>query len=336
MRSSVVSRGVTTSRDEQTSFSLGLVGAGIGASLTPPMQEREGREAGLSLTYRLIDLDRLGMTAADLPEVLAWARRLGFDGLNVTHPFKQAVVPLLDELSEDAARPRCGQHRPCSATAGMLGRNTDWSGYSRAFQRGAARRGARPGGARRRRWCRGRGRLRPAAPGRRARRRSSTRPGPRDGLRRAAGKPLRRRPGLASPRTSTDALADAQGVVNATPVGMHGHPGSSVPADLLRRDLWVSDVVYFPLETELVAAARARGCRVLTGGGMAVQQAVGAFEYFTGRDRRPVADGAPLRGADRPDAHRASRRSPSAACSTTSWPRPPAPASTPSSSSTTT
>ena len=70
--------------------------------------------------------------------------------------------------------------------------------------------------------------------------------------------------------------------MSASPV-MHGHPGTAVPLDRLHGDLWVSDVVYFPLETELVAAARARGCRVLPGGGMAVQQAVGAFEYFTGR-----------------------------------------------------
>jgi shikimate dehydrogenase len=69
---------------------------------------------------------------------------------------------------------------------------------------------------------------------------------------------------------------------------MHGHPGASVPLELLRPDLWVSDVVYFPLETELVAAARARGCRVLTGGGMAVHQAVGAFECFTGRRADPA------------------------------------------------
>ena len=78
-------------------------------------------------------------------------------------------------------------------------------------------------------------------------------------------------------------LADAHGLVNATPVGMHSHPGMSVPGGLIRKDLWVSDVVYFPLETELIALARARGCRVVHGGGMAVHQAVGAFEYFTGR-----------------------------------------------------
>ena len=79
------------------------------------------------------------------------------------------------------------------------------------------------------------------------------------------------------------ALADAGGLVNATPVGMNGHPGTPVPADLLRPDLWVSDVVYFPLETELIGLARDRGCRVLPGGGMAVGQAIDAFEHFTGR-----------------------------------------------------
>jgi shikimate dehydrogenase len=84
------------------------------------------------------------------------------------------------------------------------------------------------------------------------------------------------------------ALSEVQGVVNATPVGMLGHPGTAIPFDRLRSDLWVSDVVYFPLETALLAAARARGCRVLPGGGMAVHQAVGAFEYFTGRPADPA------------------------------------------------
>ncbi len=265
----------------QTSFSLGLVGSGIGASLTPAMQEREGREAGLSLTYRLIDLDGLAMTAADLPEVLAWAHRLGFDGLNITHPFKQAVVPLLDGLSEDACD--LGAVNTVVIRDGqMVGRNTDWSGYTRAFQQvleeavhdRALLVGAGGAGV-----AVGYGLLRQGA---------------------AHVAVLDHDPDKAKScveRLATcfgdarvsiaedlgDALADAHGVVNATPIGMHGHPGSSVPAALLRPDLWVSDVVYFPLETELIATARAHGCRVLGGGGMAVQQAVGAFEYFTGR-----------------------------------------------------
>jgi shikimate dehydrogenase len=85
--------------------------------------------------------------------------------------------------------------------------------------------------------------------------------------------------------TSTDlaaSLAAADGLIHATPTGMHGHPGSAVPSELLRTGLWVADVVYFPLETELLRAARAAGCPTLDGSGMAVHQAVEAFRLFSG------------------------------------------------------
>ncbi|MET0839685.1 MAG: shikimate dehydrogenase [Marmoricola sp.] len=265
---------------ERGSFVLGLIGAGIGASLTPAMQEREGREAGLSLTYRLIDLDELGMTKADLPEVLAWVRRLGFDGVNVTHPFKQAVVPLLDDLSEDA-RDLGAVNTVVFREGRMLGRNTDWSGYGRAF------RDVLPDAVEDRVLLVGAGGA-GVAVGYGLLRQGASRLEVLDADRAAAetcvGKLAQR---FGSERVAVadrleESLDRAQGVVNATPLGMHGHSGTSVPVELLRPDLWVSDVVYFPLETELVAAARARGCRVVPGGGMAVQQAVGAFEYFTG------------------------------------------------------
>jgi shikimate dehydrogenase len=79
------------------------------------------------------------------------------------------------------------------------------------------------------------------------------------------------------------ALATASGLVNATPVGMAGHPGTPVAAELLRPELWVADIVYRPLVTSLVEAATARGCRVLSGAGMAVHQAADTFELITGR-----------------------------------------------------
>ena len=82
-------------------------------------------------------------------------------------------------------------------------------------------------------------------------------------------------------------MAAADGMVNTTPLGMANYPGMAVPADLLRPDLWVADIVYFPLETELLREARARGCRTMSGGGMAVFQAVGAFRLFTGLSRTP-------------------------------------------------
>jgi shikimate dehydrogenase len=63
---------------------------------------------------------------------------------------------------------------------------------------------------------------------------------------------------------------------------MAAHPGLPLPAELVMPHLWVADVVYRPLDTELITTARARGFRVLDGGGMAVFQAAGAFRLFTG------------------------------------------------------
>jgi shikimate dehydrogenase len=264
----------------ERSYVLGLVGAGIGASLTPAMQEREGRANGLPLTYRRVDAERLGLGPADLPALLEWAQRLGFDGLNITHPFKQAVVPLLDELSEDAAD--LGAVNTVVFRDGRrLGHNTDWSGYANAFRAalpeavgdrvvlvGAGGAGVAVGygllqqGARHVAVLDSDPERAQACVVRLAKRYGDDR--------------------VAVAQDLASALAEAGGLVNATPIGMVGHPGTSVPVDLLRPDLWVSDVVYFPLETELIALARRRGCRVLPGGGMAVHQAVAAFELFTG------------------------------------------------------
>jgi len=263
------------------SYLLGLVGAGIGASLTPAMQEREGDAAGLRVTYRLLDAEKRGFGVGDLPEVLGWAQRLGYDGLNVTHPFKQAVIPLLDELSEDAAD--LGAVNTVVFRDGRaLGRNTDWSGYGRAFREvlpdavedrvvlvGAGGAGAAVGY----------GLLEQGAE------HVTVIDSDRDRADACVVR-LAKRFGDDRVAVTSDldrALADAHGLVNATPIGMHGHPGTAVPGRLVHDGLWVSDVVYFPLETELVRLARSRGCRVVPGGGMAVHQAVGAFEYFTGR-----------------------------------------------------
>ena len=72
------------------------------------------------------------------------------------------------------------------------------------------------------------------------------------------------------------------GVIHATPMGMAEHPGMAVDEEVLRPEMWVTDVVYFPLETELLRVARQRGCRTLDGGGMVVFQAAEAFRLFTG------------------------------------------------------
>jgi shikimate dehydrogenase len=265
---------------ESPSVLVGLIGAGIQASRTPAMHEREGTEQGLRLIYKLIDLELLALGANALPDLVTAAQRFGFAGLNITHPCKQAVIPLLDELSADAQA--LGAVNTVVLKDGRrVGHNTDWWGFAESFRReltdvrrdrvvqfGAGGAGAAVAHAL---LTLGVGevavvdtdedRARTLAAALRAR----------FGTSRAVANPA-----------VTDAMATADGMVNTTPLGMAKYPGMAAPAELLRSDLWVADIVYFPLETELLRQARARGCRTMGGGGMAVFQAVGAFRLFTG------------------------------------------------------
>jgi len=262
------------------SILVGLVGSGIQASRTPRLHEREGAEQGLRYVYRLIDLETLGLDTGALPEILTAAQRFGFAGLNVTHPCKQAVIPLLDELSPDAAA--LGAVNTIVLKDGRrVGHNTDWWGFAESFRRelpdvridrvvqfGAGGAGAAVAHA-----------LLSLGAG------EITLVDTDEARSQDLAAALRDRFGVRRARAGTavaDAMAAADGMVNTTPLGMAKYPGMVIPAELLRPDLWVADIVYFPLETELLNQARARGCRTMSGGGMAVFQAVGAFRLFTG------------------------------------------------------
>jgi shikimate dehydrogenase len=262
------------------SILVGLIGAGIGSSLSPAMHEREGDAQGLRYLYRLIDLDRLGLDVAALPDLVASAERLGFDGLNITFPCKQAVVRLLDELSVDA-RAIGAVNTVLFRDGRRIGHNTDSSGFAESFRRtlsdvgrdrvvliGAGGAGSAVAHA-----------LLTLETGALAivdtdRGRAAS----------LAGN-LCARFGAGRAEASADialAMADADGVVNATPVGMAKFPGLPLRAELLRPELWVADVVYFPLHTLLLAEAQRRGCRTMSGAGMAVFQAAAAFRLFSG------------------------------------------------------
>jgi shikimate dehydrogenase len=265
---------------ERQSILVGLIGAGIQSSLSPAMHMREGEAQGFRYDYRLIDLDVLGLTTAALPELIASAEREGFAGLNVTFPCKQAVIEWLDELSPEA-RAIGAVNTVLLRDGRRIGHNTDWSGFAESFRRrmGDVRRGRvvlfGAGGA-------GAAvahalltletatlvlvdtdRVRAAAL-------ADTLCG-----RFGAGRAI-------ALDDAATALRGADGMVNATPVGMAKFPGLPLPANLLSPELWVADVVYFPLETALLAEAKARGCRTMSGEGMAVFQAVGAFRLFSG------------------------------------------------------
>jgi shikimate dehydrogenase len=266
----------------QRSFLIGLIGSGIGPSLSPALHEREADELGLRYLYRRWDLDELDRPAEEIGELLRIARTAGYDGLNITHPCKQLVIEHLDELSTDAAA--LGAVNTVVFRDGKaVGHNTDWSGFARSFSRGL------PGAPLDRVVLLGAGGA-GAAVGYALlnlgvgvlqildidRQRAENLAG---SLRELFGAERVTAGGMDE---CGGALDWADGLVHATPVGMAAHPGCPVPAELLRPQLWVADVVYRPLRTELVNAAAERGCRVLHGGGMAVFQAVEAFQLFTG------------------------------------------------------
>lgn len=263
-----------------TRLLCGLIGAGIQRSLTPAMQEEEARAQGLRLHYQLIDLDRRGLGPEALPGLIDAARTMGFAGLNITYPCKQAVTPLLDDLS-DEARAMGAVNTVVFQGDRAVGHNTDGSGWAWGFRRtlpnadlscvvllGAGGAGSAIAHAA---LQLGVGELRIVDS---------------DAARaQQLADELQRSHRTARVRGAADAAAalrGATGLIHATPTGMDKLPGLPLPAQLLRGDLWVSEIVYFPLETALLKAARAAGCAVCDGGTMAVGQAVGAFGHFTG------------------------------------------------------
>ncbi|WP_082684711.1 shikimate dehydrogenase [Aureimonas ureilytica] len=260
----------------------GLIGAGIQRSLTPAMHEREGDAQGLRVLYQKIDLTPLGLGVEALPELLTAAERMGFAGLNITYPAKQAVIPHLDELSDDA-RALGAVNTVVLREGRRIGHNTDWWGFAEGFRRGL------PGAQMTRVVQLGAGGAGAAVAhalltlGTAELILSDVEPSRAQDL--AAS--LCERFGAGRARAAGDLQADlasATGLTHCTPTGMDKLPGLPLPAEWLQSGLWVAEIVYFPLETELLRRARALGCRTLDGGGMAVFQAVEAFRLFTGLD----------------------------------------------------
>ncbi|SDY10187.1 shikimate dehydrogenase [Citreimonas salinaria] len=271
---------VETGQTNTLTLRAGLVGRGIGASRTPAMHMAEGRAQGLDYDYHIIDMDE-APAGRDLAEVLGRADSEGLAGLNVTYPYKVAVLDHLHELS-DNARALGAVNTVVFRDGRRRGHNTDLWGFAESFRRGmdgvpldqVLLVGAGGAGAAvahavlqlgtARLWIHDTDETRAMSV--------------------AGALNDRFGQGRAAVAPSPEAVAqDLAGIINATPVGMAKLPGCPFPTDLLHPGLWVADIVYFPLETELLAAARAAGCRVLPGAGMAVFQAARAYELFTGR-----------------------------------------------------
>ena len=276
-----MSQANATPRAPQNRILTGLVGRHIGASRSPWLHEREAQAQGLALTYSLLDFAELKREESDLCTQLGAAASSGYAGLNITHPYKQAVIRCLDELAPSAAR--VGAVNTVKFAAGKrVGHNTDVIGFAESMRDGlpdaalssVLQLGAGGGGA--------------------ATAQALLELGVATLL--ICDQERARATALAGKLTATFGANRAlvtedpllvidgvDGVVNATPMGMVGNPQPPFDVARLTPRHWVADIVYFPLETQLLRAARGRGCRTLDGSGMVVYQAAAAFEIFTGR-----------------------------------------------------
>lgn len=264
---------------ETPSLLLGLIGEGISESLSPTLYEHEAAHHGILCLYQRIDLDELGLSAAHLDELLVAAERFGFAGLNITHPCKQAVIPHLHALS-DEARAIGAVNTVVLRDGRRIGHNTDHYGFSQNMRENLGERevghvvqmGAGGAGV-----AVADSILQLGA-------RSLAVFDPVSERAEALARTLQARYPDAEVRAGGDlsqAMRVADGVINATPVGMRKHPGTPLPASLLESHHWYSELIYFPLETELLGIAREKGCHTIDGLGMVVHQAARAFELYT-------------------------------------------------------
>lgn len=259
----------------------GLLGRSIMASRSPELHEKEAEAQGLGLTYELFDFTQRGWPDEDLGVVMARLVADGFSGFNVTYPFKQAVVPLLDELDETAIA--VGAVNTVAIRDGrLIGFNTDMAGFRGSFIEGlpgavtdhVVQLGAGGAGAA----------VASALLSLGVRRLDLIDVDEARASSLAAD--LSSRFPASEIRTGTPASVDtasANGMVNATPIGMNGKPGMPLAAEHLQPSHWVADIIYFPPETELLRVAREKNCRTMNGVGMVVGQAARAFEIITGR-----------------------------------------------------
>jgi shikimate dehydrogenase len=256
-------------------FLTGLIGAPIAHSASPAMHEQAAHHLGVRCHYQLIEV--AGADREQLRGLLDDARRRGFAGVNVTYPYKETVVGLLDEVSPDAAA-MAAVNTVVIRDDRLIGYNTDTTGFARAAADMAAH--LRLGSVA----VIGAGGVGKAiafalvnlgivelrifdADRAKADRLALL---------------LRPRGRAVVVDSVEDAIRGTIGVVNATPVGMLPSRESPVPEALLHRGLWVADAVYFPLLTPLLIAAKAKGARVMTGRDLAIHQAADAFQLFTG------------------------------------------------------
>lgn len=259
----------------------GLIGENITSSKSPKLHQTEAEYHGIPLLYELFDAALEPDPFLYLTETLKTTEKLGYSGINITHPFKQDVIAFVDELSSEAEFINA-VNTVIFKDNKRIAFNTDYLGFYYAFvdefnsvpidkviQIGAGGAGSAVAFA----------------------------------ILKLGAKVLfiydkqyNKALDLADRlqekfktkkiipiNDPAEKITQTNGLINTSPIGMEAYPGIAIPKELLRADLWVADIIYFPAETRLLAEANKLGCKSMNGGRMAVYQAALAFELFTGK-----------------------------------------------------
>ncbi len=272
---------------------LGLIGDNITQSESPRLHRLAGRMCGLNITYdNLIPADR----HQDFDAVFESCRAAAFRGLNITYPYKERVMPKLT-IDDPAIRSIGACNTVIFDGAVARGYNTDYSGFIAAFRHsfGAVTPGAvamvGAGGVGR---AIGFALARLGATSLRLFDADSAKA---DNLAQAISR-VAKTMTVTVALSAGDAIAGADGLVNATPLGMTGKPGSAFANMPLGAQRWAFDAVYTPLETQFLRDARAAGLAIMNGYELFLYQGIDAFRIFTGRDVDAVALRAALQQPD--------------------------------------
>lgn len=250
----------------------GLIGDNISRTRLPAALDIMCRDAGIALTFEPIDT--AGHAGFDLAACVAELRSAGWDGVAVTHPHKPAAAGLFDGPAR-----RLGAANLLVFGTAPAAHNTDYTGFVSAWR--ALRGPAAPG------------RVAMAGAGGVARAIATglaglgateiaiwdTAPGRAAALAAEIGPAARAVP----PAGAGAAIASADGLVNATHLGMAGYGGSAFELPLTARPAWAFDAVYTPVETAFLQSARAAGAEILTGFELFRHMAVNLFTALTGQ-----------------------------------------------------
>ena len=254
-----------------------VIGDPVEHSLSPVMHNAAFKKLGLNLVYVAFKVTRNG-----LKDAISGARSLGLRGLNVTMPHKKAVISYLDET--DSTAEAIGAVNTILNNQGkLIGYNTDGNGAMIALKENGV------STEEKKMLILGAGGAAKAIAFQAAQeveelvilnRTSEKAEKLAELLFKKFGKKVKG--GALSAEVLKEELKTTDILVNATSVGMHPDVNRSpVPSDLLRRDLCVMDIIYNPLETKLVKAAKSVGAKVVLGLEMLLYQGAVAFEIWT-------------------------------------------------------